>query len=531
MNIMTVASTSAATLSSATGGPAPVSEVTSAAAAAAAGPSELSVPQSVRSWLSSKHPKELAQLDKFEMELRLGRLSTSSTAASRTDDSDTPNAAYEVSTNYAGIANNDRRLVTFRTVELLRSLIGTTKWKNAAQLMVLLRGLGQELHAAGGFREPAIGNIVRRIMCAVRQEVVNMEEQAAHHARASAVQVAEANSNSTSEAQEEMQPIDEHLAHTFHTSNTTAGSNANAATTSTTAGGRRQPSLVNLWTYAQHPQSNNNKHHKNKQTRRTDSFSSVDSSSDPLDQITSADMQGFPCSFYDKHAPLRGNIMEFIQEIMSDLEDLHKNIDEQAGNHLHEGEVVLCYGRSKTVESFLKAAAKKRKFQVIVCEGAPHFGGHRMASSLADAGVDTTVIHDSAIFAIMARVNKVLLPAHAVLANGGLIAPSGCNMVAQAAANNAVPMISITGMFKLCPMYPHEGQNTLQDFVSPSSVVDYREISDDLMSKVELINPVHDYITPQLIDLYITNIGAFQPSYIYRLLAEYYHTDDWESFE
>lgn len=38
-----------------------------------------------------------------------------------------------------------------------------------------------------------------------------------------------------------------------------------------------------------------------------------------------------------------------------------------------------------------------------------------MAKSLAEAGIDTTVIHDSATFAIMARVNKVLLPAHAVL--------------------------------------------------------------------------------------------------------------------
>jgi translation initiation factor 2B subunit (eIF-2B alpha/beta/delta family) len=65
---------------------------------------------------------------------------------------------------------------------------------------------------------------------------------------------------------------------------------------------------------------------------------------------------------------------------------------------------------------FLKAAhSKKRKFQVVVCEGAPHFGGHKMAKSLADAGIETTVIHDAATFAIMARVNKVLLPAHAVL--------------------------------------------------------------------------------------------------------------------
>lgn len=104
-------------------------------------------------------------------------------------------------------------------------------------------------------------------------------------------------------------------------------------------------------------------------------------------------------------------------------------------------------------------------------------------------------------------------------------------MVALAANQNAVPVVCITGMFKLCPMYPHEGPNTLQDLVSPSSIIDYAEMTDSVMANVEFINPVHDYIPPQLINLYVTNVGAFQPSYIYRLLAEYYHTDDWESFE
>mmetsp|Transcript_15058 Transcript_15058/g.20135 ORF Transcript_15058/g.20135 Transcript_15058/m.20135 type:complete len:105 (-) Transcript_15058:51-365(-) len=104
-------------------------------------------------------------------------------------------------------------------------------------------------------------------------------------------------------------------------------------------------------------------------------------------------------------------------------------------------------------------------------------------------------------------------------------------MVALAAKQNSVPVVIVTGMFKLCPMYPHEGQDTLNDLVSPSSVVDYSMMSDSVISKVEFINPVHDYLTPNLINLYVTNIGTYQPSYVYRLLAEYYHSEDWESFE
>lgn len=104
-------------------------------------------------------------------------------------------------------------------------------------------------------------------------------------------------------------------------------------------------------------------------------------------------------------------------------------------------------------------------------------------------------------------------------------------MVAVAAKNNSVPVVSITGLFKLCPIYPHEAQDSLNDLVSPSSVVDFAEMSNGKMSEVEFVNPVHDYIPPHLISLYVTNIGAFQPSYTYRLLAEHYHIDDWESFE
>lgn len=45
--------------------------------------------------------------------------------------------------------------------------------------------------------------------------------------------------------------------------------------------------------------------------------------------------------------------------------------------------------------------------QVVVAEGAPKYGGHQMARKLAQAGISTTAIADSAIFAMMARVNKV----------------------------------------------------------------------------------------------------------------------------
>lgn len=45
--------------------------------------------------------------------------------------------------------------------------------------------------------------------------------------------------------------------------------------------------------------------------------------------------------------------------------------------------------------------------QVVVAEGAPTFDGHLMAKKLSNAGIQTTLIPDSAVFAMMARAHKV----------------------------------------------------------------------------------------------------------------------------
>ena len=47
---------------------------------------------------------------------------------------------------------------------------------------------------------------------------------------------------------------------------------------------------------------------------------------------------------------------------------------------------------------------------------------------MAEAGISTTLIADAAVFAIMARVNKVIVGAHCVIANGGLIAAAGSRL-------------------------------------------------------------------------------------------------------
>jgi translation initiation factor eIF-2B subunit beta len=177
------------------------------------------------------------------------------------------------------------------------------------------------------------------------------------------------------------------------------------------------------------------------------------------------------------------------------------------------------------VELFLKAAARKRRFFVIVAEGGPLLEGHKLAASLAKVhNIAVTLVPDSNVYPLMARVNKVVLSPHAVLADGGIIAPSGCEMVAIAAKDHSVPLVCLATTFELSPVFAHNHREVLSLLLSPSLVIDYNAAA--VNANVEAIVAAYDYVPPLLIDTYITNSGTHQPSYIYRLLGEYYHPAD-----
>jgi translation initiation factor eIF-2B subunit beta len=65
-------------------------------------------------------------------------------------------------------------------------------------------------------------------------------------------------------------------------------------------------------------------------------------------------------------------MIEAISEIINEIETSVKNIAAQSLEHIHANEVILTMGKSSTVEAFLKYAARKRKFHVIVVERAPY---------------------------------------------------------------------------------------------------------------------------------------------------------------
>jgi translation initiation factor eIF-2B subunit beta len=134
------------------------------------------------------------------------------------------------------------------------------------------------------------------------------------------------------------------------------------------------------------------------------------------------------------------------------------------------------------------------------------------------------VIPDSAVFAIMPKINKVIIGTRAIMANGGLISYNGVYNVCLCASMFSIPVIVVGGTFKLTPMYPFTHE-TFNEFISPDKIYnsDYKED----ISNIKFNTPAYDYVPSEFISIYLTNHGSQNPAYIYRLFAELYSQEDY----
>lgn len=208
-------------------------------------------------------------------------------------------------------------------------------------------------------------------------------------------------------------------------------------------------------------------------------------------------------AYTTSHEDLRENVITHLDEIANELHLSHDNLAQQATQLVHSAELILTLGYSKSVEKFLKSVPSERKFEVVIAECSPSCRGHMLAQSLAKAKIDATVIPDSAIYAFMSRVNKVIIGTHSVLANGGLRAASGGFTCALAAKHFSVPVYVLVPMFKLSPVFLFNYEQEAFNLVgSTQSVLPYNT---KVSKQVKAYSPAFDYVPPNLITLFVSS--------------------------
>lgn len=220
------------------------------------------------------------------------------------------------------------------------------------------------------------------------------------------------------------------------------------------------------------------------------------------------------------------NIMEQIVELYGDVQNAVESLASQARQHVNENDVVLTVGNSDDVLAFLRMVPKA---EIIVVETSPGLGGHDFARRL---GGNVAVVPESSAFALMSRVHKVILPAHAVLADGSLLTPASAFLAALAAKHASVQVLCLASLYQLCPTYAHDPEK-FDHLASPNDVLPYSLLPStyDNDTPIFVKNPRLDLLPPHLVDLYITSAGvAHRPNYVYRLLNELYSHRDHHLF-
>ncbi|KAF2704770.1 nagb/rpia/CoA transferase-like protein [Pleomassaria siparia CBS 279.74] len=428
------------------------------------------------------------------------------------------------------------------TVALLLRVVIEFKGKDAAKLMERIRQVGRRMISAQP-RELVVGNMVRRVLGLVREVVdenADVETNAAsdnahsHHDSLTRPNLNSSISNFSPLKHVATEPTDSNLSQSEHMSDS----------------GElyRRPSLLTSHTsYA--PTSNALMVHSlfglfsQPETPSTSSTPTGHQSPDRKGMLTSLNLERLAnLSMSNTTIDLRAEVMDGIKELQDELEQSDELIAANALDHIHSNEIILTHTASTTVQKFLLAAARKRKFTVVHAETYPHdhtathgilLTGKKRESHQDDeddvwkpltaAGIQVVVIPDSHVFAIMSRVSKVILATHTVLANGGLVAAAGARMIAKAAKDHQTPVVVVSGVYKLSPVYPFDIEELIE-YGDAGKTVPYED--GDFVEKVDVENPLYDYVPADLVDLYITNLGGHAPSYLYRIVADHYRTED-----
>ncbi|XP_072929303.1 translation initiation factor eIF2B subunit alpha [Epargyreus clarus] len=190
-------------------------------------------------------------------------------------------------------------------------------------------------------------------------------------------------------------------------------------------------------------------------------------------------------------------------------------VAKQALPFITDGCKILTHSRSRAVlQAMLEAAKTNTRFQVYVTMSCPDNSGEAMHKQLEAAGVDATLVLDSAVGYILELVDIVMIGAEGVTESGGIINKIGTYSLAMSALQLKKPVYVLTESFKFSRIYPLNQQDLPNEFKYLSSVLKSADLSKQ--------HPLVDYTPPSYITLLFTDLGILTPSAVSDELIKLY---------
>ena len=195
-------------------------------------------------------------------------------------------------------------------------------------------------------------------------------------------------------------------------------------------------------------------------------------------------------------------------------------ISEIGSKLIEDGDTVLTHCNSSAALAVLKAAhSSGKRIRVYATETRPKFQGLLSYRELAENGIPVTLIPDSAVRFVMREVDKVVVGADTVTANGAVINKVGTSLIALAAHEARVRFYVATETYKFSPATVLGELVTIEER-GPEEVVPLDLLTSHPNLKVR--NPAFDVTPPDYIDAIITERGVIPPKAAAVILLEDY---------
>ncbi|NOZ58718.1 MAG: ribose 1,5-bisphosphate isomerase [Euryarchaeota archaeon] len=217
----------------------------------------------------------------------------------------------------------------------------------------------------------------------------------------------------------------------------------------------------------------------------------------------------------DEVEEIRSAVVEAAERFIARSKRALERIGEIGARRIKSGDVVLTHCNSQAALSVITTAFRQGKeVQVIATESRPRYQGHLTARQLAEQGIPVTLIVDSAVRTFMKEVDKVIVGADSIAANGAVINKIGTSQIALAAHEARVVFMVAAETYKFHPATVIGALVEIEER-PPSEVAPPEEFPG-----VEIRNPAFDVTPPEYIDLIITERGVIPPQAAIMVLRE-----------
>ena len=215
---------------------------------------------------------------------------------------------------------------------------------------------------------------------------------------------------------------------------------------------------------------------------------------------------------------LKAYVLWVADQFMENSRKAVQKIGEIGAKRIKDGDVILTHCHSSAVVAVIKKAWKQgKKVQVYSTETRPLFQGRITARILGQAGIPVTMIVDSAARHFMNKVDKVIVGADAIAANGAVVNKVGTSMVALAAREARTLFFVAAETYKFSPE-TMVGELIVLEERLPSEIISPERLK--TMENVSVRNPSFDVTPPEYIDLIITEKGIIPPQGAISILQE-----------